>query len=300
MVTRGAVSVDRELARNVLHGTARVAIHDAAFPRHGVQKGAEHGKFVGRLDAGEMQVGPVVAGGEAEGFLQFQHFHDILAHAPGGGGREGPHRGPPWQPAHKIGDAQVAGTEVLSPLGHAMRLVHGQQRDARILCKGQKGRHIQPLRGHVDDAVRPGLRAPDGLGLLAGGQAAVNVRRRHARCLERHDLVLHQRDQRRNHQRDSLQHQRGQLVAHGLARARGHHAQHVVPAEQLIHQLLLPFAKALVAEHALEYLPLVHRRRHPLFQKIWPVLGRIPAPGPLYGHRHCNTIHRKGEGFSCE
>ena len=42
--------------------------------------------LLGRLDAGEMQVGPVVAGGEAEGFLQIQHFYDIIAHAPGSGG----------------------------------------------------------------------------------------------------------------------------------------------------------------------------------------------------------------------
>ena len=66
--------------------------------------------------------------------------------------------------------------------------------------------------------------------------------------------------------RDARQQQRGQLVAHGLARAGGHHTQHVVPAEQLIHQLLLPFAKALVAEHPLEHFQLVQRRRHPLFQ----------------------------------
>ena len=181
-----------------------------------------------------------------------------------------------------------------------MRLIHGDERNARLLGESHELRHIQPLRGHVDDAVRSGRRAADGLGLLAGSEAAVDVRRRHAGGLEGHDLVLHQRDQRRNHQRNAFQHQRRQLIAYGFSRARGHHAQHVVPAEQLVHQPLLALAKALVAEHLLEHFQLVQRRRHPLFQKFGRCWEEFPPPGAFYDHRHCNTIHRKGEGFSCE
>jgi hypothetical protein len=51
---------------------------------------------------------------------------------------------------------------------------------------------------------------------------------RHA--LERLDLVLHQRHQRRDHERQVRPHQRRQLVAERLARAGGHHHQHVAAA----------------------------------------------------------------------
>lgn len=48
------------------------------------------------------------------------------------------------------------------------------------------------------------------------------------------------------------QQQRGQLVAHGFARARGHDAHDVAPLQKRVDELLLPGAKTLVAENRFE------------------------------------------------
>ena len=63
---------------------------------------------------------------------------------------------------------------------------------------------------------------------------------RHAR--QRLDLVLHQRDQRRDHQRQVRPHQRRQLVTERLARAGGHHHQDVATGAGRLDRLALPAA----------------------------------------------------------
>ena len=45
-----------------------------------------------------------------------------------------------------FGDVQIAGAEVLPPLGHAVRLVHTDHVDGLELPQSQKARGQQPLR----------------------------------------------------------------------------------------------------------------------------------------------------------
>ena len=147
-----------------------------------------------------------------------------------------------------------------------MRLVHGQQRDARLLCKGQKGRHIQPLRGHVDDAVRPSRRAPDGLGLLAGVRLPLMYAAATPDALSAMTWSFISEISGEITSVIPLQHQSTRAAGSTRTCPRpwaSRPARRL--AEQLIHQLLLPFREALVAEHALEYLPACPPAPSPLF-----------------------------------
>ena len=67
-------------------------------------------------------------------------------------------------------------------------------------------------------------------------------------ALERLDLVLHQRDERADDQREVGAHERRQLVAERLARAGGHDHQHVAVGERRLHGLGLAAPEALEAE----------------------------------------------------
>ncbi len=83
-----------------------------------------------------------------------------------------------------------------------MRLVDREQAQpaagVQVVEHGEEALGEQPLRRDVEQ-IEPTLDrgALHGARLL-GPQAAVEVRRAHAQQLERRDLVLHQRDERRH------------------------------------------------------------------------------------------------------
>ena len=127
-----------------------------------------------------------------------------------------------------------------------MRLVHGKQRNRHGLRHRLKRRRFESLRGDVDDFVRALPRALHGEFHLARGERAVEVCRWNARAFERRNLIRHQRNQRRNDNRDPRQHQRRYLIAHGFPRARGHHAECIPVVRQRIHHDLLPRSERLM------------------------------------------------------
>ena len=142
------------------------------------------------------------------------------------------------EPARGIGEPEVVRPEVVAPLRDAVRLVDDEQPDPRLPDPLQEAGRGEALRRHVEQprAARHG--ALDGRAV--GGRVLLRVdERHHARrgALERLDLVLHQRDERRDDQRQVGAHQRRQLVAERLARAGGHHDQHVAPGERGLDRL---------------------------------------------------------------
>ena len=71
-------------------------------------------------------------------------------------------------------------------------------------------------------------------------------------------LVAHQRDERRDDDREAVEREPRQLVAERLARARRHDDERVSPVERRLDGLLLPGAKRLVPEQALQMCGRVH------------------------------------------
>ena len=129
---------------------------------------------------------------------------------------------------------EVVGPEVMAPLGDAVRLVHHEEPHAVVLQPGHEvpvrepfGRDIEQRRAALDEVeVAPVL--------LAARDRRVDEAGRDARALQRLDLVLHERDQRRDDERapdlEGREH-----VAEALAAAGRHDAEHVRLRELLEH-----------------------------------------------------------------
>ena len=71
----------------------------------------------------------------------------------------------------------------------------------------------------------------------------------HAELGQRRDLVLHQRDERRDHHAYAFAQQRRDLVAQRLAAARGHQHQRVAAAGDVVYDLCLVPAERSITEY---------------------------------------------------
>ena len=181
--------------------------------------------------------------------------------------------------------AQVVGPEVVSPLRDAVRLVDRQQVDP-------------PLRQRVEEDVArrsapassrrsaPRRCAP-GRGRARAASAA------HPRGDHRHrvpgrgqppPLVLHQRDQRADHDRQVLGRQPRQLVAEALAAAGRHHDQRVAPFERGLDRLPLPGPPALEAKLSEQLVgPRLPASRRSSQTRLWgltPTIWAAPVTTP--------------------
>ena len=139
-----------------------------------------------------------------------------------------------------------------------MGFVHRNEGQFRLHGEGLELRHFQPFRCHIDNLVHAPYRPADGFLLLARGQAGIDVGRRNARGFQRHDLILHQGNQRRYHQRNAGAHQGGHLIADGLARTGGHNAECVLSCHQSIDDLALALPEMVMAKMLLEDFQFVH------------------------------------------
>ncbi len=193
--------------------------------------------------------GTVEARRDADRLAQPEARDDVVRHLRRGGRGRGDDR-PGAEPARGVGQAEVVGPEVVPPLRDAVRLVDDEQADPRLPDPLQEAGRREPLRRHVEQPRAAGHRAVDSRAV--GRRVLLGVDERHhagRHALERLDLVLHQRDQRRHDQRQVGSHQRGQLVAERLARAGRHHDQHVAAGERRLDRLALARPEAREAEH---------------------------------------------------
>ena len=126
---------------------------------------------------------------------------------------------------------EIVGPEVVAPLRDAVRLVDREQGQAG---SGRAGRG-SPAPSAAPAPRRAGRAAPSRIARSTRGGGA-EVERRvehggpHAELGQRRDLVLHQRDQRRDDDREPVQAQGRHLVAQRLAAAGRHQHQRVVAA----------------------------------------------------------------------
>ena len=125
---------------------------------------------------------------------------------------------------------------------------------ACVARRFEHARHHQPLGRDVQEIE------------LARAQRALHVRsaslrverrveegRAHAELLQRGHLVLHERDERRDHQRRALAQEGGHLVAERLAAAGGHQHQRVAAARHVLDDRLLRAAKLRMSENARQH-----------------------------------------------
>ena len=149
----------------------------------------------------------------------------------------------------KVLDPPVVGPEIVPPLADAVRLIHHQPRDAHAVEQAEERAAAKALGRHVEQLDLARHAALNALALLGQAQAAVDEVGRRAQPLQFVHLVLHQRDERRDDQRQPVGQQRGKLEDERFAAAGGHDDERVAPREHGGDGVGLPLAKRGVAEH---------------------------------------------------
>ena len=146
----------------------------------------------------------------------------------------------------------------MAPGGDAVRLVDGEHGQRRLAQRVQETRVAEALRRDVDELAVAHAELRQAARGLVGGEGGVDESGGDVPRGERVDLVLHQRDERRDDHRRALQQQRRQLEAQALARARRHHHQRVAPLDDGADDPLLPGAEGPEAEVAAQRLVEIH------------------------------------------
>ena len=258
VVRQGGDPLIHEVLRRLLDRGARQAVDDARVTRVlGAQQVEELGPGVVLRCDPVLDVRPVEAGHEVPRVGQLQALRDL------GVGRRGGRRGEgdpgdvgPALVQH--GQLEVVGPEVVAPLRHAVRLVDGEQRDPAAVEQVHRAGHPQSFRCEVEQVELAGHEGR--LDAAARGRVLGRVEEAgpHPERGQRVDLVLHQRDQRRDDDADPRAHERRDLIAQRLAAAGRHQHQRVAARHHRVDDLRLVAAELAVPEHAPEH---VERRR---------------------------------------
>jgi hypothetical protein len=197
----------------------------------------------------EGQIGAIEALPDGHGAREAEDPHDIGSGGRGGCRRERD-RGRRAQLLPVSADRAVVWPELVPPLADAVRLVHGEQ--ARVEAHPVEhaleslGRHVEQLESAGPERVP---HRASHLGLLGAAQ----VRGGDAPAPERRHLVLHQRDQRRDHEREPREQQRRHLEAERLPASGGQDGETITPAQRREHDAPLVEAEAGVAPDLLEH-----------------------------------------------
>ena len=158
-----------------------------------------------------------------------QHTQNIVPHLLRCRRRKRTHHRPHRQLIHKLHNIQITRPEILSPLGNTVCLIHRHHTDLHPLCKIKKQRRQQPFRCHINNLIPPLHRIFHRLINLTFRKRTVNIRRMNPGLIQRPHLILHQRNQRRNHNRNPRQKQRRNLITNRLPRPRRHNPQNIPP-----------------------------------------------------------------------
>ncbi len=186
------------------------------------------------------------AGNVLVGITQLQLMQDVVTHAPGRARRKRRNR-TIWEVRPQATQLTVLGTEFVSPLRNAMRLIDGEEGDRHVLQPLDRVSSRQPFRRQVEQAELPGAGLPHHARLLAGVERAVQQRSGNSHLPELHHLVLHQGNQRRDHNRGSVGNDGGQLIAERLAASGRHDHAGVMPVQQAVNNALLHGTEGIVS-----------------------------------------------------
>ncbi len=211
-------------------GAARARAHQIDQPRRlvGGAAGARHRPA---------KVGPVEAAHVEARRLHVQLLGDVEAHLRRGGGGQR-HQSRRRQTDDRVPQLAVVGAKLVPPLADAVGLVDGQQRQ-RVADLGQRveeARAAEPLGRDVDQPVVASADAGENFPLLLRRGGAGQGGGRDPAGAQAVHLVLHQGDQRRDHQGDPTllpENDRRQLITQRFSCTRGHHRDHRVAGQDV-------------------------------------------------------------------
>src|SRR5207249_7434672 len=120
------------------------------------------------------------------------------------------------------------------PLADAVSFVDREQRYHLTFQELDRPVLNKPFRRHVQQFDSAAQNLLGDATSLTVRQRTVDERRRNAAGLQRIDLILHQRNQRRDDNRQSWQNHRGSLITPRLPAARRHHHQRASPVDRTL------------------------------------------------------------------
>ena len=150
-------------------------------------------------------------------------------------------------------DEEVVGPEVVPPHADAVHLVDDDEADVDPRDRVEEVPLAEPLGCDVEEPVAAlGRRAQPRRGLVRVERGVDQRRLRRHLGRQLVDLVLHQRDQRREDERRRRPQHRRELVGERLARARRHQRERVAAIDGRADDLLLAGAEVLESEQPSE------------------------------------------------
>jgi hypothetical protein len=185
------------------------------------------------------QVGPGEAGDEGFRLVQGELLDDVAADPVGGRGRQGD-RGRVAQQAAEIAELGIIGAKIMPPFADAVRFVDRQQPRPRRSNHVEEPPAAEPFGRNIDQPELPCCHTVKPVVLLGRGQGAVDEVRRQTQRLKLIDLILHQGDQGRDDQGQTVSGDGRQLVAEALPPSGGHYAKAVLPGQHRRNHLFLP------------------------------------------------------------
>ena len=120
-----------------------------------------------------------------------------------------------------------------------MRLINGDKWNFELLRKRAEAVGQQPFGRNIEQLICTIVRVAVRLAQFIQTHGTVDAPGRDPRVPQRHDLILHQRDQRRDDKRYPRQQQRGQFITEAFSAARRHNAKRVASGKNGVDQRLL-------------------------------------------------------------
>ena len=193
-----------------------VGATDAIDDRRLVLVAIEHVAYlphrVGAALDGVEQIGTVKRSDEDLWVEQMKLLHDVVAHVLGGRGRVGVD-GDPWKGGLETTQTTVLGAEIVPPHADAMGFIDGDHGNRVLIQETGETVHHQPLGRNIEDLDPVVADGCDDAVLFVMSLAAVDAGSGNAALGECVDLILHQRDERTDHDGQPPQTNGGNLEA---------------------------------------------------------------------------------------
>ncbi len=204
-------------------------------------------RLVHRAHDLEAQVRAREAGDRDVGIAHPELAHDVLPHL---GGRRRREREHGWTPEslRDRAEHEVVGTEVVSPVAHAVGLVHDEQAHPAREQPLEELAILEALGREIEDLALSRSHEPVRLARLGGREVRVHGERVDPGGGQLVLLVLHERDEWAHDDGEPGKHQRGKLVDERLPAPRGHDDEGVAPVEERVDGFPLPGLKGSMAE----------------------------------------------------
>ena len=251
VIRRRRNSFPAQTLRDALRRLPALAVHDARLARPLAQEGHELIKRTRLRDHAVAQVRAIEAGYIDAGVTQVELLQDVRPDARRSGGSER-HERHAREALAQRGELAVFRTEVVPPFADAVRFIDGDLRHLPLAQIVEKARQHQPLGGGVEQLVLPLPQAAQASARVIRSERGVEKSGRDSARRELVHLILHQRDERRDDDRQTITQQGWELKAERLSAARGQQREDVAARERIGNDLLLKRSEGLVTEDAFE------------------------------------------------